>query len=150
MNRYYERVGELGGELSGKLRFDPPAIPTEVDLNNLEKVIGVSLPADYREFLKEFGGFDIGFEFYGVMPGKQLDLLDWHELYHRREIMVEELMPVAVNLGGNQLCIALSGENKGAIYFFILTEATVPASYDNCELVASSFDDLMYSDYLKF
>lgn len=150
MNHYDERVKELEGNLSYRLNVRQSIMLSEAELRALEHELGAPLPAYYREFLRDYSGINIfGFNFYGVMPGESLDLLYMHQHYHQHEIMHSELAPIAVNIGGNHLCIALSGSRKGAIYFWILEEATVPASYDNTELVAESFDALMQSDHLQ-
>ena len=150
MNRYDQRVKELGGKPSYRLNIRRPIALSEAELVALEHELGWLLPADYREFLRDFGGFSFDdFEFYGVMPGEVLDLLEWHQFYYQRDVMPAELMPIAIGGGGNNLCIAVSGQNRGAIYFWIMEEATMPGSYDNTKFVANSFDALMQSDYLR-
>lgn len=149
MNCYDERVKQLGGRLSGRLRRTQPQSLSEAELAALEYALGEPLSEDYREFLKDYGGYSIGrFNFYGFMPDEALDLLDFHELYHQRDVMPAELVPIGVDLGGNHLCIAISGNNKGSIYFWRLQEATVPASYDNTDFVSSSFAAMLQSSYL--
>jgi hypothetical protein len=146
MNKYQNQVVELQGKPSSK--FIPPA-PSNSDLIALEAEIGVPLPADYREFVREFGGYDLGrFEFYGVLPDRHLDLLDWHRNFHDEWGMPEDLMPIANDMGGSQLCIAISGDDIGAIYMWILQEPAEPGTYDNCERIAGSFHALMHSNFL--
>lgn len=60
MNRYAQRVQELGG------KPDPETSPvgaSEEELAEVERQLGEELPPDYREFLREFGGYDIDVTF---------------------------------------------------------------------------------------
>jgi SMI1-KNR4 cell-wall len=149
MNKYDQRVKELDGRFSRALQIKQPLSLKETELMWLEGILCHRLPTDYGEFVRDFGGFRFPlFDFYGVIPGETLDLICMHLHYHRREVLPDELAPIAVGGGGNHLVMSLAGENLGVIYFWIADEATVPPSYDNCEFVAASFDDLMQSDYL--
>ncbi|RYZ82243.1 MAG: SMI1/KNR4 family protein [Proteobacteria bacterium] len=112
----------MNGEFSGKLSSYPPARLTEADIMALEATIGNRLPADYREFLQDYGGYRIIFSFYGVMLGRQLDFGDWHQLYHE-----DEIIPIAVNIGAiNFASLFLAKTTARFIFSFWTKRPSLP------------------------
>ena len=43
----------------------------------------------------------------------------------------------------DQICMAISGENKGSVYLWDRTEAFEAEDYTNIPLIAQSFDEFM-------
>ena len=147
-----------------------PIILMEEDLQRIENTIGHSLPADYREFWKDYGGYGVcGFfqfstpyhweegggisVFYGLMPeepclasGHRLyaieqDILSNYKWFHKQ--LPPELLCIGDAGGGHRTCIAVAGGNKGSVYYWDRVEPTTPDSYANIPLVARSFDEFM-------
>ena len=56
MNKYAKKIEQLT-YFGGHLPRQAPNLVSEAELANLESQIGHSLPADYREFLSEYGNF---------------------------------------------------------------------------------------------
>lgn len=102
----------------------------EQRLLTLEKKIGTSLPNDYREFLIQFNGgepspqgfwiienYD-GFcvhEFFGLNDGPEwlsLDRINNSELG-----LPESLLPIADDGLGDYVCLKITGDDFGAIFF---------------------------------
>jgi len=52
-----------------------------------------------------------------------------------------ELLPIACDMGGNQICLALSGLRPGAIFFWVNAPGE---GSDNIYLVANSFDEFIH------
>jgi cell wall assembly regulator SMI1 len=135
-------------------------IPEE-DLATIEARLGRALPEDYREFLREYGGyiFIYGATFpvqtveYGViyasaeifcgrMPGKiGRDLLRTYEdtLENYGEDWPVHMLPIASDAGDNDICLDMSEENKGAIYFWFRGSANP----EDFSFVAPSFTEFM-------
>lgn len=75
MNRYDQRMQELNGELVGAHNGCEPILPTEEDIQKMEKALGVALPDDYREFVRGYENYQVDAIFplqdnpYNVRPG---------------------------------------------------------------------------------
>ena len=62
--------------------------------------------------------------------------------------MPEELVPIAHDPGGNQICIAVAGPKTGAVYFWDHEEEAdddETPGYDNVYLIANSFNEFLNS-----
>jgi hypothetical protein len=103
----------------------------ENDLLKFEEKIGTRLPQDFREYLLKYnGGKPIPSDFnipnlgsnsihhvYGIHNGPDyLNLESNVEIYKAR--IPNSLLPFADDPVGNVLCIGISGEVKGQIYFW--------------------------------
>lgn len=134
----------------------------EAELSNYERKLGLQLPSDYRKFLLEFNGGSPRpncFNFKGGNTGSQVlsffgfgsfyNVLEELETYNGR--LPKRFFPVAAEAGGNLLCISLSGEDAGSIYFWDheleadLSQGQTPDSVSNTILVADSFSEFLDS-----
>jgi hypothetical protein len=128
-------------------------------IRQFETQIGTSLPQEYRDFLARFGGaaFPDTFEapirepghsgeyacpsvFFGFYKPNQrniphsLDLTGNYSEYKKR--VQRGLLPIAQAIGGNLICLAISGLRRGNIYYW---------DHETSELlfVASSFGEFL-------
>lgn len=186
-NRYYQRVKNLNGEAVDAGFGWPLVHLSESKLLEVERFIGNSLPSDYREFLRDFGGLsfihDVGFRakgskkgggvelFYGVDPenfseGLVEEYIQWRDSFVRwpvefvpaiklirpMEDGIEEiawppeLLPIAMDSGNNQVCLAIAGLSTGAVFRWINAPSL---GGQNFYLIADTFDDFMQSLYLR-
>jgi len=136
----------------------------ESELSQYEQQLGIRLPHEYRKFLLEFNGGSPRpnrFRFKGSNTGSQVlsffgfasfyNVLEELETYSGR--LPKRLFPVAAEAGGNLLCISLSGEDAGSIYFWDheleadLSQGQTPDSINNTTLVADGFCEFLDSFY---
>ena len=128
---------------------------TEEQLNVVQTELGLSLPLGYRQFLLEHnGGYpDAGVfrlptgrremvdRFLGVHDGEYDNLVKYHKIY--RDRLPFDLMPIAHDPGGNLICIGVTGERNGRVFFWDheeeAEENTLPTG-QNVSPVANSFD----------
>lgn len=147
--------------------------PTEQQIGAIEHQIGATLPADYRDFLTHYGGYaaysgtlssriletfpggdlQAGVEVpVGVFFGIKTDPLDAYDLlssyYCYRERMPFHFLPIAADGCGNVLCLAVSGEDQGSVYYWDhdleedVDEGEEPG-YSNTYRLARSFDEFI-------
>jgi hypothetical protein len=141
--------------------------PKDQDIKQIESEIGYTLPPDYVDFLTYYGGFSplITAEYffqgkiakdngsvmgviYGFMPGDCYDLVENHQTYKGR--MPHNIIPIAEDGMGGQICLSLDGKDKGSVYFWdhdfeeTIKEGKEPG-YSNLYLIARSFDDFINS-----
>jgi hypothetical protein len=122
----------------------------------------VSLPSDYATFLRQHNGgspehsvFPIrGFSldnrgvlafFFGVKQGDTLDLADNAQGTFCNRVP-RDLLPIGADVFGNLICLAVSGPNRGKVYWWFHEEEAdegEPPTYDNVYFVADSFNDLL-------
>ena len=104
----------------------------EDDITELERLLGVTLPGDYRLFLLAHNGgrpTPDGFLksrdesdrdaidwFLGVQAGAHNDLLSYVETY--RDRIPPDLLPIAHDPFGNLVCLAVAGPRSGWVYFW--------------------------------
>lgn len=178
-NKYQDIVEKLGGRRSSK-STESYVQPLREHFAQIEHKLGFSLPADYREFLRNYSGYGFPNVIYPVVkegkPQRETVFLfnkatlhgrtladSYHsacenfdsvpaELYpglrlvrnvgqEEKEIKwPRELLPIACDMGGNQICLALFGLRPGAIFFWV----NAPGDGDNVYLVADSFDEFMH------
>lgn len=147
------------GTIAMRHTLGPPLMDSEII--DLENQLAVSLPPDYTAFLREYNGgfpqpnvFTIkGFSldnrgvlafFFGVEQGEPLDLADNKSIFRNR--VPPELLPVGADVFGNLICLAVSGPNRGKVYWWFHEEEAdegEPPTYDNIYFVADSFSDLL-------
>lgn len=133
------------------------------DITDVERELGVSLPDDYRRFLQVYNGGspepnffpiigdssdDHGIlqKFFCIQPGNYNNLVDYAKRFQGR--VPPELLPIARDPGGNLICLAITGANKGKVYLWDheeeVEEGEIPG-YDNIYLITDSFDSLLNS-----
>ena len=152
------------GHLVKKLGFypltDQPGV-TEKTIHDFEEELGQPMPDDYREFLLHHGmvaatglvfpdpnqpskpGGGVGV-FYGLQPGSEYNLLS--EWEGTKGEIPPGLLAIADSPGG-LICIVLSGDERGAVYWFA-AEDSRSGSDDDFYLIAPSFTAFIHSLYL--
>jgi hypothetical protein len=135
---------------------------TEIDLSILEKKIDINLPREYKDFLLEcnngspepygfpvencpqcgkfgwlhlFFGIDSLFECY--------DIVENYNVYKNRIPL--DCIPIAIDPGGNIICLEISGINTGCVWFWDHNFENPDADYSNCYKIANSFDEFINS-----
>jgi hypothetical protein len=128
-----------------------------------EKKWGYKLPEPYRDFLLSHnGGYpepdafnfknkDTGSSvdrFLGIDIGEYDNLIEYLENYKNR--IPNDLFPIAHDPGGNLICICISGDNYGKIFFWDhdieADEGELP-DYSNITLISDSFEEFMNNLY---
>ena len=178
MVEYQETFNQLGG-------LEPAAgdtlIPVPVDeLAALEGDIGDPLPARYREFLGSYGassfGESVAFQpvqplpaaisstgkggfshFFGATTPAQDETLSlsWN-LATYRDRMPETMIPIASDGGGDLICLVVTGDEVGKVYYwdhnnewdeddYLDQDEPVPADikFQNVHLIAHSFEEFI-------
>jgi cell wall assembly regulator SMI1 len=137
-------------------------------LNSIEKKLGIVLPDEYRSFLLKHNGgrprpkcvFHFKNEngkscdsmvdwFLAIYDGEHDNFETYYKLYKAREARLpKELIPIAHDPGGNLICIAVSGEKKGSVFFWDHEKEAdehEPADYRNVYLITNSFNEFIAS-----
>jgi len=133
--------------------------PQQIDA--LEKTLGYSLPASYRNFLLRYNGgepadtvFFIDDEegedviggFYGICHEDVDNLASIYAICSGR--MPKHVLPIAFDPFGNQICLSLAGDDTGNVYFWDhereYLDGRAP-DYHNLILLADSFDAFLAS-----
>lgn len=131
----------------------------ESALLNFEKYIGVKLPIEYRKYQLEHNGgkpfphdFTISKQegddsihhFYGLHSGPDyLQLRSHYDTYCDR--MPPEIIPIADDPFGNQICIGIKGKYTEKIYFWDHEKESGQSNWSNIKEIASSFDQFLNS-----
>jgi cell wall assembly regulator SMI1 len=130
----------------------------EVELATTERDLDIKFPPEYRHFLAVWNGGrpqqDLfvyeghGYKesniidwFLGIHNGENNNLRSYARVYKER--IPRNLLPIAHDPGGNLICIAVSGSDLGAVYFWDHEEESdegQPPSTENVYLIASGFD----------
>lgn len=136
---------------------------TKQDISRTELELGFSLPPQYKEFLlKNNGGYpepdafpiqdnpsdDHGLVHYFlcIKPGDVYNLVNYATLFLGR--VPKNLLPIAVDPGGNLICLSVAGADRGRVYFWEHEEESQEGEtpgYENVYLVANSFDEFLDS-----
>lgn len=117
---------------------------------------GFTLPADYREFLLQYNGGRPNPKFFvfkdsengssihtflGFSDEYSKSLVKKRSMFHKRIPM--RFFPIAYDDGGNLICISVSGNDYGKVYFwdhdFEADTGESPETADNCTLIADEF-----------
>jgi hypothetical protein len=77
--------------------------------------------------------------FFRVKGHPEISNVEWNYRALAGRI-ARDLLPIACDGSGNIICIALSGGDRGTIYFWDWYEEDVPPSYENVYFLAGSFD----------
>lgn len=133
----------------------------DLDIVPVERQLGSSLPADYKRFLLTHnggypepdaftiegypsGGDALVHYFMCVKDDDIYNLIDWVEAYSGR--LPPNLLPVACDTLGNLICLSISGEDLGRVYFWDHEEEAGTGetpSYDNVYPIANSFQEFL-------
>lgn len=135
----------------------------EADIAAIEQELAVQLPPDYRAFLLESnGGRPASNVFTYTRPdGPTAGIVDWFLGIHtgdneslRRYVrrykgrMPANLLPIAEDPFGNIICLAVTGDDTGRVYFwdheYEASEGEPPAT-DNVYRIADSFSAFLAS-----
>jgi len=134
---------------------------SEKDVEQTETKLGVSLPVDYRTFLLRHNGgwpepstFPLENNpsddharvhyFLCIEEEDPYNLIDWAEDFQGR--VPPGLLPIAVDPGGNLVCVSTSGGKSGTVYFWDHEEEAGEGEtpgYDNVYYVAENFEDFL-------
>ncbi len=136
---------------------------SERDIVNTESQLGFTLPVAYRVFLLRNNGgrpqpnaFPIDnnpADTHGLVQAflciKEGDIYNLGTYVRRyRDRVPSGLLPIAVDPGGNLICLATSGVRAGKVYFWDheeeANEGETPG-YNNTYLIANSFDEFLNS-----
>lgn len=132
---------------------------SEERLKAFEDAIGIVLPMDYREFLKQTNGgrpVPNGFwivegrdgsqvyQFYGLHDGLRWFSIDGY-IGEDRHGIPQGLLPIGDDGVGNILCIGISEDLKGAIYFVDheIHPSGHPDSWKGITSVGESFSEFL-------
>lgn len=127
-------------------------------IKSFEKKMMIRLPEEYYIFLVNNNGgypdkeqFDIPGQgstmigmFYGICEGNEDDIYNVCKLLGRRR--PANLLPIAYDQGGNQICLAVSGRTTGSIYFWD-HELEGSKNPNQFVLLATSFLEFINSVY---
>lgn len=130
--------------LGGVLTHDPMS---EEELIAIENKLGESLPDDYRDFVKTYGGASFGgYTEFGLMedqpihpvpsllgiPIPRYDRAPFSHFYGSKAgnqslagviealkgRMPDTMIPIADDGGGHQICLGIKGKERGKVYYW--------------------------------
>jgi hypothetical protein len=158
MSKYSQRMSAFP---EGRYpRIVSPKSITQAKILAVEDYVGYKLPADYLEFVSEYGGFAPGgytifpiepyndgideaivSVFFGIGHGDGYDLLE--ECKTRKEIwgIPSKFLPIAQDPGGSIVFLALDGPENGKVYFWDIND---PPEVE-LHFVADTFDQFIES-----
>lgn len=132
------------------------------ELSDLETRLKMKLPNDYKKFLLQNNGgipipnvFDfidgdgqnsnsLVHYFYAVYNDNGHDNLENNYNFFKSERRIpSNILPIAEDPFGNMICISVSGDDYGKVYFWDHELEGQSESYDNISLIASSFDEFI-------
>jgi len=145
--------------------------PTNLDqLREVEKIIGVELPEEYKQFLLSHNGgypepnvFRVQWSgqywaegneinsiawFLAVYDGKDMNFVDFYETHKDR--IPKDTVAIADDPGSNLILLGTSGPNKGKVFFWQrdyevdFQNGEVP-DYSNVGFVSNSFNEFIDS-----
>lgn len=160
-----EIMTPLEGEMTGADEGVQPILLTESEIEGVEAALGSKLPADYRDFLKSFGGYLVFADspwpngpaetcrlsvFLGVLPRDGIVKFDplWY-LLRVREMTADqrppEILPIAMSSGNDYFCLRLDEKGYGWIYYWDRLVQFDCSDYSGLYLLAGSFTEWMES-----
>ena len=119
-------VYELTGDDGERVLVDHAEPATAEDVRKVEEELRRQLPADYREFVVQYGNTSFegasylgaGVEvFFGIRANgdEDYDLLSrWRDA---KGAIPARFIPISEDAGGNLICMAVSGDDSGTIYW---------------------------------
>jgi cell wall assembly regulator SMI1 len=139
-----------------------PALSADA-LAEAEQRLGFIFPTDYREFLlRQNGGRPTPSEFaftdpdgdpsdslvdffYSIYDGTLNNLELKHRTFTLGERMPPNIVPIANDPFGNQICMSVAGDDVGRVYFWDHELETGEPTYENMSLIANSFTEFLSS-----
>lgn len=164
MNKYKQNIKLLEGYY---IRNQKPKLDSSEYIKNLENEIGNDLPANYLDFLLNYGGFaftDVIYPLlesnevddeqvlsvcFGILPGDSYDLIRNYHTFKDR--IPPNFLPIACDRMGNLVCLSINGEDREYIYFWqhdaeeIVDDSEKIGYPEDVYLVAQSFDEFISS-----
>jgi hypothetical protein len=138
--------------------------PTDMEqIVNFEQQINARLPQEYVQFLLQYNGGAPKKDVYKMLEVNENSNEDEtislfytlaedynHNLFSKFNTflgrMPKELIPIAIDPFGNQICLAVKGENYGKVYFWNHDwehdEGEEP-TYRNISLISNSFQEFV-------
>jgi cell wall assembly regulator SMI1 len=137
----------------------------ESDILRIEEKLTINLPEQYRTHLLKYNGgrpvrcafstlgvnegnyspFSSGVHyFYAIYEGKQENFETKYNIFKGR--MPANMIPIASDGGGNQICVSVSGNDYGHIYFWDHEDEADDDStpdYSNLTHLADSLNDFI-------
>lgn len=132
------------------------------EIQSVETRLGIVLPQQYQDFLllnnggvpkpNLFSCVDGGGSFVQVFlaihEGSHDSLEDYFQTYKViRQAMPNNIMPIAHDGFGNQICISTCGDDCGSVYFWDHENEGRRPSYKNLSLISPSFDEFLSGLY---
>lgn len=147
--------------MSIEFRRSRPAL-TESDLAAFEERLHIKLPQDYRNFLLVNNGGKPRLKTFPIQNNPSdthayieyflciceddiYDLSIWIRRYRHRVPM--QMIPIAIDPGGNLICLTISGENPNKLYFWDHENEVEQGSQPwdkNLYFIANNFTELIY------
>ena len=129
----------------------------------MEAELGISLPEQYREFLLNHNGgypepdafpihgnasdeHGLVHYFLSIHEGDVYNLMSYVRRFEGR--VPEDLLPIALDPGGDLIVLSILGANRGKVYFWEHEEEAQEGEtpgYENVYFVASSFYEFLNS-----
>lgn len=123
------------------------------DIKEFEKEFNLSLPESYKTFLLENNGGNAEPDFYYLSDEKCVGISSFYTLEEIKSDLTDfslkftsNIVPIAIDGGGNIICISASGEDKGKLYLWWAencADEDEEATYDNLSLIADNFDEFI-------
>jgi hypothetical protein len=160
MNIYSQKIKELKGQFVYSPIGEVPRTVSDQELEEAENQIGYQLPLDYKIFIKDFGGFSfydleeiqiphwslVSLDtFYGLNVNGHLNILRRRLLKMSLNLIPPYILPIANDSANNDICIVLSGNEKGRIYFLPADSPSTSSNYIEEYSISSSFDEFINS-----
>lgn len=142
-------------------------VASDERIARFESSAHLQLPDEYREFLKRYG--NTAFEDYVVYPfidrecpwaengyggisvfyGLDAGPYDLEKRFSSHVNRIpSDMLPIGVDGGGNLICLAFTGPDRGSVFFWDRDAEPEPEERDlrtNVYLIARSFDDFLKS-----
>lgn len=164
LNRYDTIMARLKAKPIGHAQGIQAVHVTEQELQALEREMDTTLPDDYREFLRDYGLYDVPTALFPIEPNSEFPgegavehfsgvaLEGGDSSYDLRnsfdnmrqcfEDWPEEWLPIADEGSGNVIALSTKGEDKGTVYYYVVSRMPNEQYVFH---VADSFDEFMNS-----
>ncbi|BCM92052.1 hypothetical protein IAD21_03931 [Abditibacteriota bacterium] len=156
MNHYELLMLELTDFGDAPLEKQWPNPVSEMELDDVEERLGDSLPLDYREFLRQYGGFNVYKYFLVPQSERSISLhVGISGFFNAKSLLSatscvnveEDLLPhnsIAIGFGDKgYILLVLYGQQKGQIYFWNFSQTGSAIESENLHFVANTFDEFM-------
>jgi hypothetical protein len=159
---------EIREKKMGDMEIQESKAPVSAErIAMVEEALRIRLPAQYKQFLLEHNGgrpklcaFNCRDKtgpysdsvvnwFLAIHDGKYNNFEWFFRTFKVADARLPEtLVPIAIDPGGNLICISVSGPDEGAVYFWDHELEPSPADrstvgYPNVHLIADSFDEFL-------